>query len=313
MFSWSTSNHHPKDRFDAWVATLAATHLPWRMRGPRGLFSTAEVQSLDAGVVTLVNCRCDPCAGFRDPQMVRGGEDQLYGVLALRKGRERVRQGDIACELTSGDVLIWDAAEPIEFELLETLEKSTLFISKDQLAHIAGSSSLPIGRLESKRGFGALLFNRLRCAGELITDFDTVGGEQLGLALTRDLLNAVGNLRANEITSPQQAVRERALRIIEARFQDHTFNPEALAAEAGVSVRTLHKVFEDQNETVASKIRTRRLAAAKSDLEKAALRHCTITQICFARGFSNPEHFSRSFRAAYGMSPRSYRRAHVAR
>lgn len=312
MFSWSASGHNSNDRYDAWTAALSATHLPWRMDGPPEAFSEAEVQSLDAGPVTLVNCRCDPCAGVRDARMVRGGNDGLYGVLAVRKGRERVRQGDIACDLQPGELLIWDTARPINFEVLDDLEKCTLFICKDQLTRIAGTSRLPIGRLESGRGFGALLFNRLQCVSELIEDFDTVGSEQLGVALTRDLLNAVGSPRAREITSTRQALRERIMRVIEARFQDHTFKTESLAAEVGVSVRTLNKVFEDQDDTIAGTIRRRRLRAVKSDLEKPTLMHCSISQICFARGFSSPEHFSRSFRAEYGMSPRDYRRGHVA-
>lgn len=311
MFVWSASSCDHEDRFDAWISTLNATHLPWQMNDGSATFSDAEIKALDTGPVTLVNCRCDPCAGSRDARTIRGGDDGLYGVLAVRNGRERVRQGDAACELGPGDLMIWDAAHPIDFEVLDVLEKSTLFITKDQLVRIAGISNLPVGRLESRRGFGALLFERMRGASDLIEDFQTDGAERLGQALTQDLLNVIATPRANTVISTRQALRQRALRIIEARFEDYTFSPGAMADELGVSLRTLHKAFEDHEDTVAGRIRKHRLQAVKSDLRKPELKHCSITHISFARGFTSPEHFSRVFRAEYGVSPRAYRRRHI--
>lgn len=311
MFTWSASSCVREDRFDAWIDTLNATHLPWQMEDGSATFSEAEIKSLDAGPVTLVNCRCDPCGGSRDPRTIRAGDDGLYGVLAVRKGRERVRQGEVTCALGPGDLMIWDAAHPIDFEVIDVLEKCTLFIAKDQLKSIAGTARLPVGRLNSRRGFGALLFDRMDRASELIDDFETIGGERLGLALAQDLLNVVGAPPANTVVSARQALRARALRTIEARFQDYALTPTSLAEEIGVSVRTLHMAFEDLEDTVAGRIRECRLRAVKSDLEKPELRHCSITQICFAAGFTSSAHFSRCFRARYGLSPRSYRRRHM--
>lgn len=308
MYNWSASDYDGENRFDAWTSALCATHLPWHLHRKPPQFSRGQIQSLDTGPVTVVNCRCDPCSGYRDAGSVRRGNDGLYGVLTVHKGWERVWQGDIACDLRPGDIMIWDSAQPITFEVLEHLEKSTLFVSKDQLVRISGSSRLPTGRLDSRRGFGALFFDRMRGVRERIEDFCPVGGEQLGQALMQDLLNAAGNLRVPEIISPQRAMKERITRVIDAQFQNPSFGPRSLSEQLGVSVRLLHKVFEDEDETIAGRIRMRRLAAVKADLEKPEYARCSITQICFIRGFSSPEHCSRSFRAQYGMSPRAYRR-----
>ncbi len=312
MFTWSTTEHNFEDRFDAWTGAVSATHLPWRINSTDQVFSRAHIQSVDIGSATIVNCRCDPCAGFRDAKMARSGNDGFYGVLSLRKGRERVRQGGIACDLQPGDIMIWDSAQPIDFEIMEPLEKCTILLSKDQLTSITGASHLPIGCIATERGFGALFFSRLLSVSDLIEDFVSVDGERLESVLTWDLLNALGNPRANKILSPQQVLRERALRIMKARYKDQNFTPSLLAEEVNVSPRTLHKAFEEHHETVAGAIRMLRLQAVKSDLEKPELMRCSITRICFARGFSSPEHFSRTFRAEYGMSPRTYRRLNCA-
>ncbi|WP_172720931.1 helix-turn-helix domain-containing protein [Pseudooceanicola lipolyticus] len=307
MLTWSTDRYRTEDRFDVWHDTLNATHLPWRLNKANERFCRAEIQALDTGVTTFVTCRCDPCAGFRDAKMARADSGDFYGILALQKGRERVRQDNWSVEMRPGDVLIWDSARPIRFDVLESIEKATLLVPKHRLAEVAGTPVLPSGRVNTTQGFGALLFDRMRGVSNQISDFATVGTPQLELALLRDVLNAVGDMRSNEMVSARQALRERVERVIEARFQDQDFAPAVLADMLGISVRALNKAFENSGTTVAMKIRERRLHAAKTDLGNPDLLRCSVTQICLTRGFSSVEHFSRSFRARFGISPRDYR------
>lgn len=308
MYHWSTAEFDPEHRFDAWRGALNETHLPWEMGKTPSRQFTADLQLLDTGIVTVVNCRCDPCAGFRDADTLRRGDDAFYGLLVLRGGRERVRQGEQACELQAGSAMIWDSSLPIEFEVLEPLDKCTLLISRDTLLRLAGSSSLPIGRLNSRRGFGRLLFERVSALSGLIEDFDRIGGEQLGLSLIQDLINATEISGAKPVVSPRSAMLRRVDQVIEASFERADFGPEALAGRLGVSLRYLHKLLQDENDTVGRRIRNRRLDAVKSDLENPALADVSVTQICFARGFSNPAHLSRAFRARFDMPPSEYRR-----
>lgn len=307
MLTWSTDQYRYQDRFDVWHDTLSATHLPWRLEKSYTGFRTATIQSLDSGIATFVNCRCDPCAGFRDAGMVKVDGGEHYGVLALRKGRERVQQDDWSIEMCPGDILIWDAARPIKFEVVEPIEKSTLLLRKDALAEFIDASMLPTGRLETTRGFGTLFAERIRSVSEQLADFADAGTRQLGMTLVRDLLNAVGGIKPIEMISARQALRERAERIIEARFQDAGLSPTGLAEEMGLSVRALNRAFENSGTTVATMIRERRLQAARNDLVNPDMRNCSVTQICLTRGFSSVEHFSRCFREAYGMPPRDYR------
>jgi len=44
-----------------------------------------------------------------------------------------------------------------------------------------------------------------------------------------------------------------------------------------------------------------------TDLASAAHRHLSISEICFRWGFNDAAHFSRSFGAEYGMTPREFR------
>ena len=309
MYHWSTADIDFEHRFDAWRSALNQTHLPWQMAGDPSPHFAADIRSLETGVVTVVNCRCDPCAGFRDREIMKQGDDAFYGVLLLRGGRERVRQGEQAYELQAGSAMIWDSSRPIEFEILEPLDKCTLLISRDSLMRLTGSDSLPVGRLDSRRGFGGLFCERINALDAFIEDFDRSSGAQLGLSLVQDLINATGRSGAKPILSPRAALLQRVDQVIEANFARAGFGPEELADRLGVSVRYLHKLLQAQNDTVGRRIRNRRLEAVRADLENPALADVSVTQICFARGFSSPAHLSRAFRERFGLSPSECRLA----
>ncbi|WP_242624354.1 helix-turn-helix transcriptional regulator [Micromonospora kangleipakensis] len=74
-----------------------------------------------------------------------------------------------------------------------------------------------------------------------------------------------------------------------------------------LSLRSLHRLFEGSGTTVAALIRTGRLDCCYRDLADPRLRHLTVRQVAARCGFRDPAHFSRAFRAAYGLSPREHR------
>ncbi|MFD7069096.1 helix-turn-helix domain-containing protein [Streptomyces sp. NPDC059913] len=57
--------------------------------------------------------------------------------------------------------------------------------------------------------------------------------------------------------------------------------------------------------------RGRHAARCRADLTDPRLAGCSIQTIAARRGLAAPAHFSRLFRAAYGMTPSDYRHASV--
>jgi AraC-like DNA-binding protein len=72
-------------------------------------------------------------------------------------------------------------------------------------------------------------------------------------------------------------------------------------------VRYLHKLFQPRGATVSRFVQQLRLERCRRDLGDPALAGQTIESICRAWGMTNPDHFSRVFRAAYGCPPREWR------
>ncbi|WP_307036051.1 helix-turn-helix domain-containing protein [Streptomyces canus] len=65
----------------------------------------------------------------------------------------------------------------------------------------------------------------------------------------------------------------------------------------------MHKIFEGEDTTVSRWIQSRRLEACRRDLLHREAANRTIVAVARRWGFTSAAHFSRVFRAAYGMSP----------
>ena len=52
---------------------------------------------------------------------------------------------------------------------------------------------------------------------------------------------------------------------------------------------------------------TERLKKIAKELGNPALSHLSVSSIAFDWGFSDAAHFSRAFKAAFGMTPRNFR------
>ena len=304
---WTTADLASRDRFDAWRHALDETHLPWSLANAASAQFAASLRMLDIDGMRIVDCVCDPCHGYRDTRDIRRGDDGWFGVLMVRKGRERVRQGDHSVELTPGTALIWDASKPIAFEVLEPLEKCTLLVSRGMLKSETGLSELPLGKLDSSRGFGALLHGRVSGLGRFMQDLSEGERVQLGHGLLMDLAQALEGVVGPSAVSPRIQLVQRIHRIIDLNFPDPDLDPKSVAERAGISIRYLHQVLQEAGETAGSRILRRRLEGMRKALADPAYARMSITQIGFAFGFSSAAHISRSFRERYGISPSEFR------
>lgn len=94
---------------------------------------------------------------------------------------------------------------------------------------------------------------------------------------------------------------------------DAQLAPDSIAAAHHISVRYLHKLFQQDGHTVAGYIRERRLERCQRDLADPRLAVRPIQAIAARWGFSSPGHFSQAFRGAYGLSPRQFRQTTTVR
>jgi AraC family transcriptional regulator, positive regulator of tynA and feaB len=121
------------------------------------------------------------------------------------------------------------------------------------------------------------------------------------------LAKAMGGERPR-VSSARALVLVNVRAAIEARLTDPTLGSGTVAAAAGVSVRYANAVLAEVGTSIRHLIRARRLERCRRALQDPSQAARTISEIAYGWGFSDMTHFSRSFRATYGLLPREYRR-----
>ncbi len=106
------------------------------------------------------------------------------------------------------------------------------------------------------------------------------------------------------------ADREAADRVrtwLNSRLMDSRLRPDTVAAAHYMSVRRLHKLFEGESGTISRWTQQRRLEECRRELGRGDGGTVMVSSVAQRWGFVNAAHFSRAFRARFGMSPRAWR------
>ncbi|HZV09032.1 MAG TPA: helix-turn-helix transcriptional regulator, partial [Novosphingobium sp.] len=84
-------------------------------------------------------------------------------------------------------------------------------------------------------------------------------------------------------------------------------SPDAIALGLGVSRRQLYRAFAEAGQTPASWLWS--LRTEQAHLRLTSPQECakSLTQLAFDVGFNDMAHFSRSYRARFGCTPRQAR------
>lgn len=132
-----------------------------------------------------------------------------------------------------------------------------------------------------------------------------------GSALTsRDaLLNLVEHLRPTTEVRTRANLSSRNLMaeltgLISEKIIGDDFRIESIARELGVSRRTLYNHLSGMEGSLARYIKVSRLRRAAVLLAESDI---PVSVVSAESGFENLSHFSRCFRAEYGMTPSQFR------
>jgi AraC family transcriptional activator of tynA and feaB len=93
--------------------------------------------------------------------------------------------------------------------------------------------------------------------------------------------------------------------VIRDRFADPDFGPREAAAEAGISLRYVQKLFTECGSTCSEYIYSLRLDHAAHLLHRRPLlgTRQPLSEVAYTCGFRDYPHFARSFRHRFGYSP----------
>jgi AraC-like DNA-binding protein len=101
--------------------------------------------------------------------------------------------------------------------------------------------------------------------------------------------------------------RQDVLRYIEIHLSDPKLSIATVAKGCGISPRYLSFLLKLHGTSFSSMVWDKRLKTARQWLSASKPGEASISEIAYKVGFKSPAHFSRMFKRAFKLSPRSYR------
>ncbi|MER7335823.1 MULTISPECIES: helix-turn-helix domain-containing protein [unclassified Micromonospora] len=306
------------DRFGFWHDLVARESVPARIHSAHARDFRAGATVVGLGDVVLSSWRYPSLEMQRTERFIRRGDPEMYQLALPLTGHGSVEQERRENALLPGHFAFVDTSRPHASShqaraprenMLTTLTvlvpHSMIPLRRNEITKLLGAS------IPASQGMGALLRQFVQQVVNHPEQYEEGDAPRLGL-VARDLVAATAAHRLTVADALPHDVQHHALRIrirafIERNLHEPDLSPAAVAAAHHISLRTLHRLFQSEDTTVADLIRTKRLDRCARDLSDRMLRGRPIYAIAARWGFSDKAHFSRAFRAAYGVSPQAYR------
>ncbi|MFI2608922.1 helix-turn-helix domain-containing protein [Kitasatospora sp. NPDC018619] len=249
------------------------------------------------------------CIDILSPPPGSDPEDCLHVALHVR-GAASVRRHGVSTALAPGDLLIGTTRHPAG--LLQDAECRMVHFRVPcfYLGVRQGDVHRTDGLLaRGSEGVGALASQFLWTLAAQAPAHRARPGNHLARSASDIVAVLVAELLERESPEHPSGSAELLARIrahIEENLADPDLAPESIARSQHISVRYLHKLFQQDGTTVGQWVRRRRLDACRRELERPARRQTSVSAVAHRWGFVSHSHFSRAFRDAFGVSPREW-------
>jgi AraC-like DNA-binding protein len=315
-----TNDLPPGERFEFWKHVVSDTFVPLEVSGPRSEAGfLGRLRGTDLGSVRLVEVRAEAHTARRTARLVKAAPAGCYKVGLQLRGASVLVQDGREVGLAPGDFTVYDTDRPYTLAFSDPHRMLILVFPRDML-------SLPehrVARLTATRlpgepgGMGALIGPFLVKVADLLEEANAPA-PCTAVRLAGNVVDLLATVLAERLdtSSGDPGTGHRALMLrITAFVEEHLGEADLtlaqIAAAHHVSLRQLHKLFQASGTTAAGWIRQRRLEHCGHDLRDPRYAAWPVAAVGARWGYPDPAHFSRLFKATYGMGPRDYRACHT--
>ncbi|TXS73882.1 helix-turn-helix domain-containing protein [Streptomyces sp. sk2.1] len=307
----TTASVPDRDKVAYWSDAVGKALVPMAV-APRGDGPFSGRLTTDRiGCLRVSTMEADAKRVSRTPALIARSSEALVAVGIQVSGTATLLQDGRRAEVGEGDLVVYDTTRPYSFDYPERFSAHVFQVPHQALsapdADIRQVTGTVVGPAD---GFGAALLPFLSALATSARSYSPVVGGKLagGVVDLLDTLVAERTLRAPADTDTARGHLVRRVREhIDRHLGDPALSPESIARAQHISVRYLHRVFEGEGVTVGRLIQQRRLEECARELARRGRTAPTVSAVAQRWGFVNPAHFSRAFRAAYGLSPREWR------
>lgn len=314
----STDTVRTRDKVAFWT-DLVCQHLVQvdclSVAEPERFHAAISLQKLDEINVSQISAGGQQVA--RTPRLMAKADREYFLVNIQRAGYSGLEQDGRLATLKPGDMAVYTSARRYDLSFNEDFSQTVLIFPADTLRlNMPGidaltatvlSGSNPAVRLFERMAenyfqteFGNLPSSATAHAGDALTQLFAAA-----MAAFSPVAEAqISNLSLFHLTRIKQYVAD--------HFRDPALSLNSVSQALRISPAHIHRLFEGESQTFSAWLWSCRLLACRAELDSHSKAHLTISEIAFNNGFNNSSHFSRVFRAKFGVTPREFRERRIA-
>ncbi|MFJ2580721.1 helix-turn-helix domain-containing protein [Kitasatospora aureofaciens] len=304
------------DRFDRWCDLVNRDLAPTRVTSRHTADFDASASLFQLGSVQLSVLAFPTLRAARTWPLIRRSDPELWQVALVAAGSMWIDQHRSQTLLGPGDLVLYDTSHPYESWALAgdgPAQVVMLHLPKIRVPiPDRAMRSMAALRMPAGSGMGAVLGTFLEQLARQAGSWHERDAVRLGAAAVDLSLAFLGHRADAERLLPPET-RQTALlceikAFIERNLAHTELTPRTIADAHCISVRYLHRLFRQEQQTVAAFVRALRLERCRSDLAEPGLARFPVGAVGARWGFTDSTAFNRAFRAAYGLPPGEYRR-----
>lgn len=307
----NTASVPDEEKLAYWHKSVARALTPMTVTPQHEGPFAGRITAVRYGYLRVSTLEADPQRACRSPRMIARSAQGFVVVGVQAAGTTILTQEGHAAEVSAGDLVVFDTARPYTLEHSEPI-RMHLFQLPRQILHLpdADIRRIVATTIRPDDRYAALISPFLSALATSAGDCSSKVGERLAGHVT-DLLGTLITAaadRSEETSGP--AVVHRIRTYVNQHLPDPELTPDSIAAAHHISVRHLYRLFEAEGITIGRWIQQRRLEECRRELARRTRVTPAVSAVAQHWGFINAAHFSRAFRATYGMSPTTWRNIH---
>jgi AraC family transcriptional regulator, positive regulator of tynA and feaB len=304
--SVSTDPIRPTERQAFWTEAICRSFANIETKPLGSAVVSGHFEFVEIGDVKLVRFDSSPQCYTRDARLVsRAGSDEFMFDFQ-RRGRSTMVQAGNEGTINPGYGVLYDARRPFEDRLFGPEPRVELLIATVPAAPLL--RSVPDAERLCAKPI-PLSGTVARAIAVLVRDAisrpDTPAKQS-----EPDIVAYLSAMLRLAAGANHELSRPSLFRLIDTYLRANiaAIRPApALAAEFGVSERTFHRIFADQETTFERHVLLLRVELFRNLLRQDSLSGVSITRLAVQCGFSDAAHGSRTFKERFGITPRDFR------
>ncbi|WP_035575661.1 helix-turn-helix domain-containing protein [Hyphomicrobium sp. 802] len=312
---FDTEEHPMVDgAFGVFRQAIASAHVPWELETNREAEFAARVERMDLGSAWIKRVKATQHVAVRSRQDISRSSSQGLMIVYMLAGSLYVEQGDQRHVAGSGDLVIFDTAQPAKMSVGSAQDKEhdsiAFFVPNGDLAGISHIASIT----------DALVLGGARLRGPLPSCLTYLSQHMAGssAAELRAMYEACVSLLPvvtgglvpssdeEEAKSRRYYKYQALLTFIDRNLSNPGLSARYVANEYGVSDRYVHKLFSRSGSTFSSYVMAERLNHIAKELSSPTGLSESIGELAQRWGFSDLSTFNRAFKRRYGCAPSRY-------